>query len=73
MAVWQYMEERGQLRGKQRRCPLDSRLGGTQSGSGRCGEKYLTSAGNQTPAVQPVAVAIPTELSRQPEKTTKMI
>jgi hypothetical protein len=44
------------------RCPLDWRLGGSQS---RCGhwrkEKYLSPAGNRTPAVRPVAIptAIP--------------
>jgi hypothetical protein len=36
--------------------PLDKRLGGPQSRSGRCGEEKFSSAydGNRTPAVQPV-------------------
>jgi hypothetical protein len=38
------------------RYPLDRRLGGPQSRSGRCrDEGNLTLAGNQTPVVQPVA------------------
>jgi hypothetical protein len=45
------------------RYPLDRRLGGPQSRSGRCGEqKYLVPAGNRSPTVQPVTV--PTDLSR---------
>jgi hypothetical protein len=43
--------------------PLDGRLDGPHSRSGRRGEEEnLTPAGNRTPAVQ--SVAIPTELSR---------
>jgi hypothetical protein len=36
--------------------PLDTRLGGPQSGSGRCSEEkvILGSTGNRTPVVQPV-------------------
>jgi hypothetical protein len=38
------------------RYPLDRRLGGSQSQSGRYGEeKNLTLAGKRTPASQPVA------------------
>jgi hypothetical protein len=38
------------------RYPLDMRLGGPQSRSGRCGvEKNVAPAGILTPAVQPVA------------------
>jgi hypothetical protein len=41
---------------------FDMRLGGSQSWSGRLGEeKNLTVAGNQAPAVQPVAIT--TDLS----------
>jgi hypothetical protein len=50
-------------REKSPRYPLETRLGGPQSRSGRCGEeKNLASAGNRTPAVQPVPIL--TELSR---------
>jgi hypothetical protein len=57
------MEVSGQLHapvallpGKQLLDPLDRRLGGTQSSSGRCGgEKNLAPAVNRTRAVQPVA------------------
>jgi hypothetical protein len=57
------MELNGQLHapatlhpGKESRYPLDRRLGGPQTRSWRYGEdKNLTRAGNQTPAVQPVA------------------
>jgi hypothetical protein len=43
--------------------PLDGRLGGPQSRSGRCGEeKNLSPAGNRTLAIH--SVAIPTELCR---------
>jgi hypothetical protein len=43
-------------RGNRLRYTLYRRLGGPQSRSGRCGEETnLTPAGNQTPAVQPVA------------------
>jgi hypothetical protein len=50
-------------KGESPRYSLDRRLGGPQSQSGRnVEEKNLSSAGNRTPAVQPVA--IPTELSR---------
>jgi hypothetical protein len=39
------------------RYPLDRRMGGPQSRSGRCGdENNLSPAGNQTPAVQPVPI-----------------
>jgi hypothetical protein len=55
-------------RGKNHRYPLDRRLGGPQSRSGRCEEeKNLAPIGNQTPAVQPVAIA--TEPSRLPRNT----
>jgi hypothetical protein len=52
------MEVNGQLypRGKSLRHPLDRRLGGPQSQSGRCGEeKNLVPARNGTPTVEPVA------------------
>jgi hypothetical protein len=57
------MELSGQLdalaalpRGNRLHCPLDGRLGGLQSRSGRCGEeKNLGYAENRTLAVQPVA------------------
>jgi hypothetical protein len=50
--------------------PLDKKLGGPQSQSGRCGqEKNLASAGNRTPAVQPVA--IPSEPKTLPEINIK--
>jgi hypothetical protein len=44
-------------RGKSPKYPLDRRLGGTQSRSGRCGveKKSLSPAGKQTSAVLPVA------------------
>jgi hypothetical protein len=46
------------------RYPLDKRLGGPQSRSGRCGvRKVFAPTGNQNSAVQPVA--IPTELMDQ--------
>jgi hypothetical protein len=56
------MEVSGQLhapaaltRGEEPRYPLDRWPGGPQSRSGRCAEeKNLASAGNRTPAVQPV-------------------
>jgi hypothetical protein len=35
--------------------PWDRRLGGSQSWSGNYGGKSLASAGNRTPAVQPIA------------------
>jgi hypothetical protein len=42
--------------GKSPRYPLDMRLGGLESRSGRCGEeKHLAPAGNRTPAVHPVS------------------
>jgi hypothetical protein len=42
--------------GIETRYPLDTRLGGSQSRSGRCGgEKNLAPAGNRTRALQPVA------------------
>jgi hypothetical protein len=43
--------------GKRSRYPLDRRLRGPQSRSGRCGvqEKSLAPAGNPTPAAQPIA------------------
>jgi hypothetical protein len=48
-------------RGKSPRYPSDRRLGGPQSRSGRYGEdKNFATAGNRTPAIQPVT--IPTEL-----------
>jgi len=42
--------------GKSSRYPLDRRLGGSQSRSGRGGEEkeILAPAGNRTPVVQPV-------------------
>jgi hypothetical protein len=43
------------LQGKSTRYPVDKKLSGPQSPSGRCGDKKNFSlAGNQTPAVQPV-------------------
>jgi hypothetical protein len=47
--------------------PLDRRLGGPQSQSGRNGEekKNLALARNQTPAIQPIAIL--TELSQLSE------
>jgi hypothetical protein len=43
-------------RGNSSPYPLDRRLGGPQSRSGRCGEeKDLATAGNRTPILQPVA------------------
>jgi hypothetical protein len=51
------------LQGKSTRFPQNRRLGESQSRSGSYGEEEnLALAGNQTPAVQPVA--IPAELSR---------
>jgi hypothetical protein len=42
--------------GKEPRYPLERKLGGPQSRSGRCGaEKNLDPSGNRTPAVQRVA------------------
>jgi hypothetical protein len=70
------MEVSGQLHataafpsGKSPRYPLDRRVGGLQSLSGRCGEeKDVALAENRTPAVQPVACrytdsVIPTPLT----------
>jgi hypothetical protein len=55
-------------RGKYRRYPLDRRLGGSQSRSGRRGEdKILGPTGTRTPTPRPSSpqpVAIPTELFR---------
>jgi hypothetical protein len=43
-------------RRKSPRYPLDTRLGGSQSWSGHCGEeKNLAPARNQTLAIQPIA------------------
>jgi hypothetical protein len=58
------MEVSGQLHasvafplGKDPRYPLDRKLGGPQSRSGRCEEEnnFSTPAGKRTPPVQPVA------------------
>jgi hypothetical protein len=50
-------------RGNSPRHSMNRKFGGSQSRSGRYGEKKnLTPAGNRTPAVQPIA--IPTGLSR---------
>jgi hypothetical protein len=49
--------------------PLDRRLGGPQNRSRLCGGvKKLASTGIQTPAVQPIALAIPTVLSWLPNE-----
>jgi hypothetical protein len=55
------------LRGKRSHYPLDRRLGGPQSWSGRCEEKILDLTGIRTPTPRsssPQLVAIPTTLSR---------
>jgi hypothetical protein len=52
---------------------LDRRLGGSQSRSGCCGEqKHLVLAGNQTPAVQPVAMEFRPEHKMPVEPTLQL-
>jgi hypothetical protein len=67
------MEVSGQLHdpaalppGKRPWCPLDRRLGGPQSRSGRDGEKknYQPPLGLEPPIIQPVVRTYTTELSR---------
>jgi hypothetical protein len=63
--------------GKSPRYPLDMRLGGPQSRSGRYGEvKILDHIGTRTPTPRsssPQPVVIPTELSRLPSKAMRFI
>jgi hypothetical protein len=50
---------------KSPRYPLDRSLGGPQSRFGRYGgKKDLAPAGNRNPTVQPLAVPVPTDVSR---------